>query len=138
MSLFSEDRKPSWWNELLSFLWDGGARSLIVITLVGGATYITVKNGETCPGLPSVASDNNGTPKEGTPLIQPNPTCSKYFELVSLVIGGYLGLSLPRSGAKEKDSASESSQGSQDSQDSESSQGSESPESSEGSQSSGT
>ena len=105
MSLFSEDRKPSWWNELLSFLWDGGARSLIVITLVGGATYITVKNGETCPGLPSVASDNKGTPKEGTPLIQPNPTCSKYFELVSLVIGGYLGLSLPRSGAKEKDSS---------------------------------
>ena len=60
------------------------------------------------------------------------------FRLNGKSQGGYLGLSLPRSGAKEKDSASESSQGSQDSQDSESSQGSESPESSEGSQSSGT
>ena len=103
MQLFPEGHRQKWWPEFLSFLWDGGARSLIVVILILGATGITIGNKYVCAGSPSTTPSNNGTP---TPLVQPNPICSKYFELVSLVIGGYLGLSLPKSGAKEKDSAS--------------------------------
>ena len=90
MPLFPEGHKQNGWTDFLSFLWDGGARSLIVVILVLGASGITVLNKDLCPGLASVASGEKGIEgKGGTPLVQPNPICSKYFELVSLVIGGY-------------------------------------------------
>ena len=110
MSLFPKDTKPSAWNEFLTFLWEGGARSVIVLLLVFGAGGITVFNERACPGLPSqgtlsVITPNPSTSPSLVQLVQPNPICSKYFELVFMVVGGYLGLSLPNSGAKEKDSA---------------------------------
>lgn len=87
-------KSASAWNELLNFLWDGGSRSIIVFTFAVGSIYITLNNQKICPGMPSV--NPNRESKSDVVLVQPNPICSKYFELIFMVIGGYLGLSLPR------------------------------------------
>jgi len=80
--------KRSWWTELLNFLWDGGFKSLIVLVTLGGAVWITVDNNRICKEAPT----SNST---STPLVQPNPICARYFELVFMIVGGYLGLSAP-------------------------------------------
>ncbi len=80
----------SGWKAFLNFLWDGGFKSLIVLVTLGGALWITVNNDKICKGVPNSNSDSAS-------LVQPNPICSKYFELVFMVVGGYLGLSTPSS-----------------------------------------
>jgi hypothetical protein len=87
-------KSASAWNELLNFLWDGGSRSIIVLTFAVGSIYITLNNQKICPGMPSITPSRES--KSDVILVQPNPICSKYFELIFMVIGGYLGLSLPR------------------------------------------
>ena len=88
-------RTSSAWKELLDFLYEGGFKSLIVLVVSIGAILITLKNDEVCKGAPSQEGG------ETIALVQPNPICSKYFELTFLILGGYLGLSLP---AQSKDS----------------------------------
>jgi hypothetical protein len=87
-------KSASAWNEFLNFLWDGGSRSIIVLTFAAGSIYITLNNQKICPGMPSI--NPNRESKGDVALVQPNPICAKYFELIFMVIGGYLGLSLPR------------------------------------------
>ena len=84
--------KASWWTELLNFLWDGGFKSLIVLVTLGGAVWITVDNDKICKGAPTSTSTSTSTA-----LVQPNPICARYFELVFMIVGGYLGLSAPSS-----------------------------------------
>jgi hypothetical protein len=55
------------------------------------AGWITVDNKNICPAVPNVTGE-----QEGIALVS-NPTCSKYFDLVLAIVGGYLGLSLPSS-----------------------------------------
>ncbi|WP_156120387.1 hypothetical protein [Neosynechococcus sphagnicola] len=84
--------KTSWWNELLGFLWEGGFRSLIILVSIVGTIWITVNNDSVCKNL----SSNNGT-ANGASLAQGNPICSKYFDLIFLILGGYFGISVPSS-----------------------------------------
>jgi hypothetical protein len=94
MALFPEGHNQNGWTDFLSFLWDGGARSLIVVILVLGASGITIFNKDVCPGSPSQAlpsatpskessstSSNSNASTTLVQLVQPNPICSKYFEL---------------------------------------------------------
>ena len=81
----------SGWKQFLDFLWNGGFRSVIVLTVIVGAGWITVDNQKICPNVPTTTGS-----KDGIALVS-NPTCSKYFDLVLAIVGGYLGLSLPRS-----------------------------------------
>ena len=114
----------SGWKTFLDFLWDGGYRSTIVFSVTLGAIAITVGSDKFCRALPPelpqpVASmpSANPTPalqqpvspgqKPSAPIqaaiqqptvvvAQPNPICAKYFELAFMVVGGYLGLSIPK------------------------------------------
>lgn len=86
----NDNTKSSWWKEFLNFLWDGGFKSLIVLVTLAGAVWITVDNDRICKGAPTSNSNS-------TSLVQPNPICAKYFELVFMIVGGYLGLSVPSS-----------------------------------------
>jgi hypothetical protein len=56
-----------------------------------GAGWITVDNQKICPNVQTTTGN-----KDGIALVS-NPTCSKYFDLVIAIIGGYLGLSVPSS-----------------------------------------
>lgn len=95
-----------WWRAFLIFLWQGGFRSLIVLVVVIGAILIAWNNDKVCQGVPTSqilapqAKDGaeNATTKSEITLIQPNPLCDRYYELTLLVVGGYLGLSVPSMG----------------------------------------
>jgi hypothetical protein len=100
--------ESSGWKEFLNFLWDGGFKSLIVLATLVGAILITLNNERVCQGVPTSTAptptptptrNSTSTPSTATtpPLIQPNPICSKYFDLAFMVVGGYLGLSIPSS-----------------------------------------
>jgi hypothetical protein len=86
-------RTSSPWKEFLDFLYDGGFRSSIALIISIGAIWITLENDKICKGAPSQEGG------ETIALVQPNPICSKYFELTFMIVGGYLGLSLPSSGS---------------------------------------
>lgn len=120
----SQPATQSGWKTFLDFLWDGGYRSTIVFSVTLGAIAITVGSDKFCRALPPelpqpVASMPSGNPtpavqqpiapgqKPSAPIqaaiqqptvvvAQPNPICTKYFELAFMVVGGYLGLSMPR------------------------------------------
>jgi len=81
----------SGWKQFLDFLWNGGFRSVIVLTVIVGAGWITVDNQKICPNVPTTKGSGDSV------ALVSNPTCSKYFDLVLAIIGGYLGLSLPNS-----------------------------------------
>jgi len=86
----NDNTKSSWWKEFLNFLWDGGFKSLIVLVTLVGAVWITVDNDRICKGAPTSTPTSTSTA-----LVQPNPICARYFELVFMIVGGYLGLSVP-------------------------------------------
>jgi len=88
-----DQRTSSPWKEFLDFLYDGGFRSSIALIISIGAIWITLENDKICKGAPSQEGG------ETIALVQPNPICSKYFELTFMIVGGYLGLSLPSSGS---------------------------------------
>lgn len=123
----SEPVAQSWWKEFLDFLWDGGYRSTIVLAITIGAIVLTIGNKNFCPVVPAdnpkaapslsqpksqasaeatqansdaKATDSAqtaATPEPTVVILQSNPICAKYFELTFMVVGGYLGLSLPSS-----------------------------------------
>ena len=88
----------SWWKQFLDFMYGGGFRSLIVLVVASGAVFITVRNNSVCEGVPASLPPETGEgSSQNITLVQPNPICSKYFELAFMVIGGYLGISRPSS-----------------------------------------
>ena len=115
----------SGWKTFLDFLWDGGFRSTIVLSVTLGAIVITVGSDKFCRSVPlevpipvESMTSANPTPADQRPVsaprntdapiqaatqqiimvsAQPNPICAKYFELAFMVVGGYLGLSTPKS-----------------------------------------
>ena len=116
----SSPNTQSWWKTFLDFLWDGGYRSTIVFTVTLGAIGITVYSDKLCRPMPTSVQPEpiaapvksepiaaTGKPPAATPGVpqlqqtvvaaQPNPICGKYFELAFMVVGGYLGLSTPKS-----------------------------------------
>lgn len=99
------------WKTFLDFLWDGGYRSTIVFSVTLGAIVITVGSDKFCRAMPpelpqSVAPMSQGqnpkalilgaTQQPTVVVAQPNPICAKYFELAFMVVGGYLGLAMPK------------------------------------------
>lgn len=126
--------EDSWWKQWLDFLYDGGFRSTIVLSVTLGAIGITVFSSKVCepvptqmlppqqslrpagtlpppppaPGSPQTPAQQPTSTPAGSaqPILvpaQPNPICNKYFELAFMVIGGYLGLSLPSKQGDERD-----------------------------------
>ncbi len=65
------------------------------------STQTQTRNSTSTPSsTPTPTRNSTSTPTPDpstTSLIQPNPICSKYFELAFMVLGGYLGLSTPSS-----------------------------------------
>lgn len=90
----SSPNTQSWWKTFLDFLWDGGYRSTIVLTVTLGAIGITVYSDKLCRPMPTAVQPPAATPGEPQVVAAvPNPICGKYFELAFMVVGGYLGLS---------------------------------------------
>ena len=113
----SDDRsgQSGLWKTFLDFLWDGGYRSTIVFAVTLGAIVITMNSGSfyyVDSGGVSQQADVKSSSADRVaagqgqqaaasqqPAViaaQPNPICAKYFELAFMVIGGYLGLSQPK------------------------------------------